>query len=208
MRRIVEVFRAMFRAMLGSRPSMPPPPLHAPAISTGDPELDPLVSFLRVWFAREIEAGKALVIEDRTALDTFFMGESYQAYVDSLLKMASGQVSAEMMRDLGDKNRESSAVWPGLTQYVPADLLSREENRAIFEGDLGEGWKRFYRKYPNAVGLIIVSRVGLNSEKDRAVFYMACIRGALSAVGQMHVLQRENDVWIKQPVWIRPLWVS
>ena len=65
--RIVEVLQAMFRAMRVSRPSMPPPVLHAPAISTGDPELDPLVSFLRAWFAREIEAGKTLVIQDRTA---------------------------------------------------------------------------------------------------------------------------------------------
>jgi hypothetical protein len=208
MHRIVEVFRAMFRAMRGSRLSMPPPALHAPAISTGDPELDPLVSFLRAWFSREIEAGKTLVIEDRTALHTFFAGGSYQAYVDLLLEKASDQAPAEMIRDLGDKNRESCAVWPGLMQHVPADLLSREDHHAIFEGDLDEGWKRFYGKYPDAVGLITISRVGLNREKDRALFYMSCIRGALAAVGQMHVLKRENDVWIKQPVWIGPLWVS
>lgn len=187
---------------------MPPPVLHARAISTGDPELDPLVSFLRARFAREIEAGKRLVIEDRTALQTFFAGGSYQAFVDSLLEKASDRVPAEMIRDLGDKNRESCAVWPALTQYIPADLLSREEHRAIFEGDLYEGWKRFHEKYPDAVGLITVSRVGLDRETDRAMFYMACIRGALSAVGQLHVLLRENDVWIKQPVWIGPLWVS
>ena len=36
------------------RPENMPRPFRAKAISTGDPELDPLVSFLRAWFAEEI----------------------------------------------------------------------------------------------------------------------------------------------------------
>jgi hypothetical protein len=113
MRLISGVLRALLRAALGVKPPVPEPPLRVPAITTGDPELDPLVSFLRVWFAREIEAGRILVIEDHTAVQRFFMEGSYEDYVDRLLKQASDQAPAEMIRNFGDKNRESYVVWTG-----------------------------------------------------------------------------------------------
>ena len=53
-----------------------------------------------------------------------------------------------------------------------------------------------------------VSRVGLNREKDRALFYLACCRGALAAVGGLHVVEREGDVWVQPPVCIGSRWVS
>jgi hypothetical protein len=207
-RRIAEAFRALLRAALGLELPISQPPLRAPAISTGDPELDPLVSFLRVWFAREIEAGMTLVIEDHTKVHTFYVEGSYEDYVDRLLKEACEQAPAEMIRNFGDRNRESRAVWPELMQYLPSRLLSREERHAIFKDDTYEGWKRFYERYPKAAGLVTVSRVGLNREKDRALLYLACCRGALAAVGGLHVLQREGDVWVQPPVCIGPRWVS
>jgi hypothetical protein len=207
-RRIAESFRALLRTALGLELPMSQPPLRAPAISTGDSELDPLVSFLRVWFAREIEAGMILVIEDHTKVHRFYLEGSYEDYVDGLLKEACEQAPAEMIRNFGDRNRESHAVWPELMQYLPSRLLSREECSAIFKDDTYEGWKRFYKRYPKAAGLVTVSRVGLNREKDRALCYLACCRGALAAVGGLHVLEREGDVWVQPPVCIGPRWVS
>jgi hypothetical protein len=218
MRRIVAAIQdllrtAIARALLrGAGVSVPsPPPFRARAISTGDPELDPLASFLREWCAAEIETGMILVIEDRTLVHTFFMEaeDSYRALVDWLLGRASDRVPAEMIRDFADKNHDRCAFWPELTRYVPSLLLSGEERRAIFEGDpYDRGWKRFYEKYPKAIGLITVSRIGLNREQDRALFYVACVRGALAAVGQVRVLEREGDVWVEPPGSIETLWVS
>jgi hypothetical protein len=207
-RRIAEAFRALLRAALGLELPMSQPPLRAPAISTGNPELDPLVSFLQVWFAREIEAGMTLVIEDHTQVHTFYLEGSYEDYVDGLLKEACEQAPAEMIRNFGDRNRESRAVWPELMQFLPSRLLSREERHMIFKDETYEGWKRFYERYPKAAGLVTVSRVGLNREKDRALFYLACCRGALAAVGGLHVLEREGDVWAQPPVCIGSRWVS
>jgi hypothetical protein len=208
MRRIAEAFRALLRAALGSELPTSQPPLRAPAISTGDPELDPLVSFLRLWFAREIEAGMMLVIEDHTKVHTFYQKGSYEDYVDGLLKQACAQVPAEMIRNFGDRNRQPRAVWPELMQYLPSRLLSHEERHAIFKDDTYEGWNRFYDRYPKAAALVTVSRVGLNREQDRALFYLACCRGALAAVGGLHVLERESDVWVQPPVCIGTRWLS
>jgi hypothetical protein len=99
-RRIADAFRALIRAAFGVELPMFQLPLRAPAISTGDLELDPLVSFLRVWFAREIEAGLTLVIEDHAKVHTFCLEGSYADYIDGLLKEACEQAPAEMTSKL------------------------------------------------------------------------------------------------------------
>jgi hypothetical protein len=83
-----------------------------------------------------------------------------------------------------------------------------EARDAIFKDNLNEGWNRFYEQFPKAAGLITVSRVGLNCEYERALFYVACCRGGLAAVGGLHVLEREGDVWVEAPVCIGARWVS
>ena len=167
--------QAMFRAMLEGKPPPEPPLVRARAVWTGNPELDPLVSFLRGAFAEELKAGKTLIIEDHTTL--YERGESHQAYIDSLLKEASDRVPGELIRDLGDKNRQSHVVWPELGRHVPVHLLSPEDKRAIFQSKPDTSWERFYEKYPGSPGLIAVSRVGLNHEQYRALFYMSVMRG-------------------------------
>jgi hypothetical protein len=184
------------------------PPFRAKAIATGDPELDPLVSFLRARFAKEIQAGKKLVIEDQTDLHLLLLGTSYQEFVDSLLKDASDQVPAEMIRDFGDKNRQARAVWPELTKHLPAHLLSRAERGAVFTGNADDNWKRFYEKYPGATGILTVSRVGLNREKDRALFYLGQGHGSLSGHGQLYVLKKEGDEWVDQRIDLGSSWDS
>ena len=170
-----------------------PRPLRAPAIATGDPELDPLVAYLKASFAAAIKDGHRLVIMDTTDLDDLHTGRPYQDLVDGLLRQASDQVPAEMIRDFGEKNRESRAVWPELTKHLPASLLTSEEQTAIFSGsaDLADDhdafigvWKRFYAKYPGSPGIITVSRVGLNRDKTLAFFYVEATAAALAGRGR------------------------
>lgn len=183
-------------------------PLRAPVIATGDPELDPLVAYLKASFAVEIKKGLRLVVDDTTDLEMLHVREPYQYLADWLLRQASDQVPAEMIRDFCEKNRGSRMVWPELPRYLPASLLTLGERKAIFSGFADEGWKRFYAKYPHAPGIITVSRVGLNRDKTLAFFYVAVGMGSLNAHGQLHVLKKEDDVWVELPVEILPWWIA
>ncbi len=194
-----------------------PRPLRAPAIATGDPELDPLVSYLKTAFAAAIKDGHRLVIMATTDLDDLNFGKPYQNLVDGLLRQASDQVPAEMIRDFCEKNRESRAVRLELTRHLPASLLTSEEQTAIFSGsaDLADDhdafigvWNRFYAKYPGSPGIITVSRVGLNRDKTMAFFYVGNQRASLAGDGRLHVLKKEGDVWVELPIQIGPSWVS
>jgi hypothetical protein len=183
------------------------PPLRAPAIATGDPELDPLVAYLKASFAAAIKDGRRLVIDDMTDVDIPPPDRPYQYLVDGLLRMASDRLPAEMIRDFGEKNRESCAVWPELTRHLPASLLTLNERKALFSGFADEGWKRFYAKYPDAYGIITVSRVGLNRDKTLAFFYVGVGQGTLLGHGQLHVL-KEGDAWIELPIDIGGAWTA
>jgi hypothetical protein len=194
--------------MLRKSQGPPPPPLRAKAITTGDPELDPLVAFLRAAFAAEIKAGKRLVIADETELGPLLLGTSYQDFVESLLKEASDKVPAEMIRDFDAKNRQTHAVRPELGRHVPVHLLGRAEHGKIFADGPDENWERFYKRFPGSPGLITVSRVGLNREKNLALFYMGVMGGSLNGGGQLHVVKKEADKWVEQPISIGPSWQS
>lgn len=198
-----------FATALGGR-AEPAPMLLAKAVDTGDPELDPLVSFLRASFAREIAAGKKLIIEDHVDLHLLHRGESYDEMVASLMKEASEQVPAEMIRDFCDKNRPAPApaVWPEITRHVPAVLLNRQDERAIFSKDVDDNWKRFYERFPDAACRVGVSRVGLGREKDRALFYMGFMSGPERGGGHLYVLRKQGDAWAELPVRIGAGWES
>jgi hypothetical protein len=184
------------------------PMLRAPAVATGDAELDPLVSYLKAAFAAALNDGHRLVIDDTTDVEMLRFGQSYQELVDGLLKAASDEVPAEMIRDFGAKNRESHAVWPDLARHVPASMLTLAELKTIFMGFADDGWKRFYAKYPRSGGYITVSRVGLSLDKTLAIFYVGQLCGSLCGHGQLHVLKRDGEAWVELPVDIGPSWVS
>jgi hypothetical protein len=128
--------------------------------------------------------------------------------VDGLLRQASEQVPAEMIRDFGEKNRESHAVWPELTRHLPASLLTLGERKAIFSGLADDGWKRFYAKYPDAYAIITVSRVGLNRDRTMAFFYVAVGSSPHSGHGQLHVLKKEDEAWVELPIDIGTTWTA
>lgn len=183
-------------------------PLRAPAVATGDPELDPLVAYLKTSFSGAIKDGRRLVITLSTGARLLEPRQTYQDLTDDLMSLASEQVPAEMIRDFCEKNRGSGAVWPELTRHLPTVLLTPEEEKAIFSGFPSEGWDRLYAKYPDAYGKITISRVGLSRDKTLAFFYLSVGQAPLLGHGQFHVLKKDGDEWVELPVENLPSWIA
>ena len=182
--------------------------IRAPAVKTSDPGLDPLVAYLKTSFATPIKDGRRLVITPVNGKNLLaYAHQSYQEMVEGLLVSASEQIPKEMIRDFAEKNRVPIAVWPELLTHLPAQLLTPEEYKLIFAGH-GEGWERFYAKYPDAYALIDISHVGLNREKNLALFYVAVSHGPLTGHGSYHVLKKEGNMWVELPVYIGSSWIS
>lgn len=187
-------------------------PLRAPAIATGDPELDPLVSYLKASFSDPIKDGRRLVIVLTTEKELAEPRQTYQNFLDELLKQATEQVPAEMIRDFGEKNRGLGVIWAELSTHLPAKLPTPVEIEAIFARSPSDsphdGWGRFYKKHPDAYAMIGVSRVGLNRDKTLALFYLDVSQGLFSAYGQFHILKKEGSEWVELPISIGSSWTA
>src|ERR1051325_5761005 len=69
-----------------------------------------------------------------------------------------------------------------------------------------QNWKAFYRQYPDASGLIGVSRVGFNFDAAQAVVYIEIGCGGLCGNGYIAHLQRGMWGWKVQK--LEHLWIS
>jgi hypothetical protein len=75
----------------------------------------------------------------------------------------------------------------------------------IFKSGLN-GWDKFYRQFPNSLGIISFSRAGLNSKGDQALVYMARGCGGSCGSGNYLLLVKKNGEWIVQQKFM--VWVS
>lgn len=79
-------------------------------------------------------------------------------------------------------------------------LLNEKESQDI------KGWDEFYKKYPNSPGIISVSRVGFNKEKNQAVVYVGLQSDYLAGRGVIFLLEKKDNSWqIKKQTL---LWIS
>lgn len=67
-------------------------------------------------------------------------------------------------------------------------------------------WEIFYKKYPNSRGIVSVSRIGFNGEKNQALVYFEHWCLSLCGTGNYIVLKKENGNW-KIAEWAE-MWIS
>ncbi|HKA17075.1 MAG TPA: hypothetical protein VKN18_02055 [Blastocatellia bacterium] len=80
---------------------------------------------------------------------------------------------------------------------VKVTLITDLDLKSIFHGNWGElPWIDYYRKFPDARGFVMISRIGFNTAKNQALIYVGSRCGP--GCGDLHflLLQKENRVWV------------
>ena len=72
-------------------------------------------------------------------------------------------------------------------------LLSAEDARKLVEGGLG--WEEFHTSFPMAHGITVVSRPGMNSERNRALLYVGTSCERLCGKGVFIFLGKDGKQW-------------
>jgi len=120
-------------------------------------------------------------------------------------------IDPQTAADFDAKIKESSALERKFSLNLPYVLVSECDLRKIFppdaQGHIDAGpWQQFYEKYPGALGIISLSRVGFNSTKQEAVVRVAVQYGLLGGSGKVFVLSKRSEKWeIRKKVTI---WLS
>ncbi len=143
-----------------------------------------------------------LVIRDTTATDPGGTGNLDQTLQHVLANMHTvAPATVDSFRARNDRPYPLAADLQLGTKYV---LLSQADMDALFNVNQ-DGWQMFYERYPDADGILTLSRVGFNSSMDQALVYAGSQSHYLAGAGYFFLLEKVNGAWMvdqKVMTWI------
>jgi hypothetical protein len=114
-----------------------------------------------------------------------------------LLRRASDSLPIELIQDFLAKNAGIQEIWPELTSRLPLVAVTQRELDSIFVLVGYEPKSRdslFHARFPKAkTGLISISRVGFNRDRDLALWYYGTPIG-----GGLYMFRKSGSEWKKQ----------
>ena len=147
-----------------------------------------------------------LVFEDHTSAG--FVPESSGFRADQLKGIKTELGIEDALFDEFVRKNEKPCQLPEKFRFgfdVDISTITPEQQKELFKEDLQQGWKSFYRKYPNSPGIITLSRVAFNEAQDTALVYVGIWCGRTCGFGTYYLLRKENNQWkqVKQyDAWI------
>jgi hypothetical protein len=116
--------------------------------------------------------------------------------------MPSGKALEKDWRPVVDSFRSENAKVKGLRpgfplvpQYIVVPSAEIQASFRDVPNDPMFGWSGFYNRYPDSGGYMVVSSVGFDMSKTRAMVYMAHWCGTLCGGGSHHLLEKVEGVW-------------
>lgn len=149
------------------------------------------------------DKNELIVIYDRTSAYKLGFDESFDKTIQFVRSRIPDNLEQELIDDFINKNLQSHTLKDNFNLKVPHVLDSKEEKNNVSEK--GNSWGHFYRKYPNAHGVVSLSRVGFNRTLDRALVCDGNGRGPLNGDGSYILLIKKAGVWTIEHevgVWI------
>ena len=133
-----------------------------------------------------------IIIEDKTHLD--YHGDLKD--VLNVLEFKMKEMDHETLIDFKNKNKYSSKIENHFKDgnYT---LLDSDSLKIWKKADIvgSSPWPKIYEKYKNFCALIMLSRVGLNSNKTQAIVYIGYLKGGLNGLGSYFFLIKKDNNW-------------
>lgn len=133
-----------------------------------------------------------LVIMNKTQTDLVdpASDEIYQQIEESLQHL-----SADTLSDFKTRNESSYSLKASMILGRRYLLLSEKDKQELFKVNQS-GWDVFYNRYPDAPGIITLSRVGFNEQMDQALVYLGIQSHWLAGSGKYFLLKKVDGMWI------------
>jgi hypothetical protein len=136
--------------------------------------------------------GAQLVLENGTVVNDTFSGHMDQTSIEKLFRMPPMK---DAIDDFIKKNRKSSALTDQFKLKATIVLITNSDVKRMFHDSIEGGWDLFHTKYPNAISIHTLSRVGFNKDKTAALVYYTYSCGGLCGQGQYVLLGKHDGQW-------------
>ena len=116
---------------------------------------------------------------------------------EPILKVFRNKFRYAQMDTTGDfivQNAKSSILGDFFQFPYKHILAEGADLKKIFTGP-GKGWERYYKKYPRSQGVLILSRIGFDSDKNQALIYVENRDGEMPPEGQFILMVLKDEKW-------------
>jgi hypothetical protein len=136
---------------------------------------------------------KRLVIRKQTTT----VAENFSSRFGENLIEPLPTLSKETIDDFGSRNQKPVTLTDRFNLKLKINFVGEEINKLFENNAVGgkDGWKIFNKKYPNANGIISISRVGFNKSKTQALISVSHSCGSLCGEGSYKLLKKKNNNW-------------
>jgi hypothetical protein len=139
----------------------------------------------------------AIIIFDQTLI---LDPHRFQDPLDSFVQPVRSKLEKGFIKRFIGANERSCKIENKFNYHSPTILLSKEEIECMFKapGDkvCVKGWDNFYKKYPHSDGIISLSRVEFNRDRNIALFVYGIQKRFLDGAGFFVLLEKKNNTWI------------
>jgi hypothetical protein len=100
---------------------------------------------------------------------------------------------------IADYNRVNQQRWSLQRNFQldrPYEIVNSDTLKVVFDHG---GWDAFYKRYPGSGGFLIMSAVGFNKDKTRAIVYTGGSCGLLCGSWSFHLVEKVDGKWKEVP---------
>lgn len=108
--------------------------------------------------------------------------QATDAVIDDFIRVLAADSALQMPLHLVHRN-------------IRLQMAREVELDRIFNVADGQGWGNFHKAYPEAGGLVRLSRAGLDERSTQALFFMSISGGITRGVGFFVLLHRRFGIW-------------
>jgi hypothetical protein len=101
----------------------------------------------------------------------------------------------ETIDDFVARNGRRHVINPHLRFRLPHRLIPNASIDQFFAHDAAAGWLGFNKEYPKSHGILWLSRVGFNKDRNQALLYTGNEWTAAAGEGFLILLQKETGGW-------------
>lgn len=144
----------------------------------------------------------SLVLRDTTATDAEGVSNT-ETVLQYVLKNTHG-LEADTLDNFRVRNVTATLLSNDMNLGAGYVLLHQSDLNQIFAQNQ-DGWQVFYERFPDAPGILSLSRVGFNAHFDQALVYLGIQSQWLNGSGHYFLLEKVKGIWtIDQTVqtWI------
>jgi hypothetical protein len=149
-------------------------------------------------------------LRERPTFEPFPIGDRTKALVE--LQKVLGEVESigpDLAAQLMEINRDARPFTPSkFPPQFPVQILTTEEEDAMFRGGAETGWMRFHREKQRGPCVVTASLPAFNKERTKAVMMIWQQRGPLDGEGGFMIARRIGGSWIVYQDWQAPTAVS